>query len=584
MTLIAHLFQSAAENVVPLVVLLGLLIFVHELGHFLVAKYFKVRVEVFSLGFGPKLLKFKRGDTTYALSAIPLGGYVKMFGDDPTATIDSDQQKYSFTHKPVSQRIAVVLAGPIMNFLFAIVIFAVIAVLGEQAYSPKVGDVDAKTAAYEQGFRSGDDIVSIGGESVTTWDDVKNKIEANGDRTVAVLVKHADKTEATLQVTPKLEDNKNPISWERTIGDVAGLSPNSKSSFIGIADLSSPAAKAGLKAGDHVKKVNGVEVTKWRELESAFAAAAPASTFTVEVERGLLDEKTADKPQTVTATLDGIKGATGDSAPKAYGIEYPELYLAATGEGAPAARAGLQAGDRIVSIDGVGVGSFDQIAKIIRSYGDKIPKDTTANEGFLSGLLGKNEKAAPPLNVVFSREGVQKTASLVPLVKKRMDPTTGNEDRRYEIGISPLIVDAMPSMITLDYKNPLGVVGRGVEQTMKWSGLTALSFLRLFQGQVSPKNVGGFFSIGAMAKKSWQIGAPQFLHVMAIISINLFVLNLLPVPVLDGGHLVFYTIEAIKGAPLSMRKMEIAQQVGLVLLLGLMVFALFNDATRMFFN
>jgi regulator of sigma E protease len=106
----------------------------------------------------------------------------------------------------------------------------------------------------------------------------------------------------------------------------------------------------------------------------------------------------------------------------------------------------------------------------------------------------------------------------------------------------------------------------------------------LFQGEVSPKNVGGFFSIGAMAKKSWQIGAPQFLHVMAIISINLFVLNLLPVPVLDGGHLVFYTIEAIKGAPLSMRKMEIAQQVGLVLLLGLMVFALFNDATRMFFN
>jgi regulator of sigma E protease len=168
-------------------------------------------------------------------------------------------------------------------------------------------------------------------------------------------------------------------------------------------------------------------------------------------------------------------------------------------------------------------------------------------------------------------------------VKKRMD-TNGNEERRYEIGISPLIVDAMPDTVTLDFKNPISVVGRGIDQTVKWTSLTVLSFVRLFQGEVSPKNVGGFFSIGAMAKKSWQIGAPQFLHVMAIISINLFVLNLLPVPVLDGGHLVFYTIEAIKGAPLSMRKMEIAQQVGLVLLLGLMVFALFNDATRMFFN
>src|SRR6478609_3936100 len=116
MQMISSWFQNGVETVVPLIVLLGLLIFVHEMGHFLVAKYFKVRVEVFSLGFGPKLFKFKRGDTTYALSAIPLGGYVKMFGDDPTAQIDHADQKYSFTHKPVSQRFAIVLAGPIVNF------------------------------------------------------------------------------------------------------------------------------------------------------------------------------------------------------------------------------------------------------------------------------------------------------------------------------------------------------------------------------------------------------------------------------------------------------------------------------------
>src|SRR6476469_901160 len=122
MQMISSWFQNGVETVVPLIVLLGLLIFVHELGHFLVAKYFKVRVEVFSLGFGPKIFKFKRGETVYAISAIPLGGYVKMFGDDPTATIDDEQKQHSFLHKPVGQRIAVVLAGPIMNFLFAVLI------------------------------------------------------------------------------------------------------------------------------------------------------------------------------------------------------------------------------------------------------------------------------------------------------------------------------------------------------------------------------------------------------------------------------------------------------------------------------
>ncbi len=580
--MISGLLQSAVESIVPLVVLLGLLIFVHEMGHFLVAKYFKVRVEVFSLGFGPKLFKFKRGDTTYALSAIPLGGYVKMFGDDPTAQIETSEQRYSFTHKPVSQRFAIVLAGPIVNFLFAIVLFAVIATMGEQALAPKVGDVDPKTAAYAQGFRPGDEVLSVAGEPVTTWEEMNSKFQASGDRTVAVDVKHgADK--ATLQITPKLTANKNPLSWDRSIGEVEGLSASSKSTFVGVMDPASVAGKAGLKSGDHVKKVNGQEVTMWRDLlASVDASVAAGKPLAFEVERGLLDEKTAEKPETAAATLDvaAAKGKTGEAALKALGIEYPQLYLAAASKDAPAAKAGLRAGDRIVSIDGVKVESFEQIATIIRGYGDKLPKEAQSSGGLFSS---KPEIASAPLNVVFSRDGVEKTAALVPLVKKRMD-VNGNEERRYEIGISPLIVDAMPATVTLDFKNPISVVGRGIEQTVKWTSMTILSFVRLFQGEVSPKNVGGFFSIGAMAKKSWQIGAPQFLHVMAIISINLFVLNLLPVPVLDGGHLVFYTIEAIKGAPLSMRKMEIAQQVGLVLLLGLMVFALFNDATRMFFN
>jgi len=190
-----------------MIVLLGLLIFVHELGHFLVAKYFKVRVEVFSLGFGPKLFKFKRGDTVYAISAIPLGGYVKMFGDDPTAEIPADQKRFSFTSKPVGQRIAVVLAGPIMNLFFAIVLFSGVASLGEQALAPKIGDVEPQSDAFQAGFRSGDSVISVGGEKIRTWDEFQHVVEANADHTLSIAIQHADVAAQetppeTLQVMP----------------------------------------------------------------------------------------------------------------------------------------------------------------------------------------------------------------------------------------------------------------------------------------------------------------------------------------------------------------------------------------------
>ena len=141
LTSLVGLVQNLISFVVPMVILLGLLIFVHELGHFLVAKYFKVRVEVFSLGFGPKILKYKRGDTVYAISAIPLGGYVKMFGDDPTASIEAEQKAVSYSHKPVGQRIAIVLAGPLMNLFFAVAVFAGVAAIGEPILASKLGDI-----------------------------------------------------------------------------------------------------------------------------------------------------------------------------------------------------------------------------------------------------------------------------------------------------------------------------------------------------------------------------------------------------------------------------------------------------------
>lgn len=566
MTFIFSHIQSVVDAFIPTIVLLGLLIFVHELGHFLVAKYFKVRVEVFSLGFGPKLFQFKRGDTVYALSLIPFGGYVKMYGDDPSAVIEEAQKAVSFTHKPVSQRIAVVLAGPIMNFLFAILVFSIVALIGEQAIAPLVGDIANETPAAQQGFRSGDMVKLADGKAVRTWDEFNKIVQKNPNRSFEVVVaREGSAQEEKLTIEPKLTANKTPLSWDRQVGELDGLTASARSSLIGIRDPKSPAAQAGLKTADYVKSVNGVSVTRWRELVAA--AATSTEKLDIEVERGILKEETADKPDVVKVSIALPPGAAKDGATvlAAAGIEYPELFLAGVGKESPAEKAGLKEGDRLVAIDGQAMTSFTQLATVVRSYGEKQVEGKTGD----------------PLKIKIERDGKEQEVALAPQMNKRMNQQ-GREEARYEIGIQSLALDALPSTVTLTWSNPAEAVGRGFSQTIHWTSMTVLSFVRLFQNEVSPKNIGGFFSIGAMAKKSWQIGPAQFLIVMGIISINLFILNLLPVPVLDGGHLVFYSIEAIKGAPLSMRKMEIAQQVGLVLLLVLMVFALFNDFTRYF--
>lgn len=559
--------HSLISNVVPMIVLLGLLIFVHELGHFLVAKFFKVRVETFSLGFGPKLFKFKRGDTVYAISAIPLGGYVKMFGDEPNTEITADQKAFSFNHKPVGQRIAVVLAGPLMNLFFAIVLFGAVAGIGETTLAPKVGDINPSSPAHTMGFRSGDSILSIGSQPVKTWDDVQKTVEANADVNLQFAVERADNgAKETVTATPKLMGNKNVMSWDRFVGEIEGLSNSSRSPIVGIENPDSIAAKSGLKTGDVVQSINGTKITKWRELKSAIEKSG-IEKLEFEVERGLLDDKGAASSAKVSLEVPAAqRGKSADEILSAAGVEFPELFLAGIEKGSPAEVAGLKKGDRILSIDGKTVANFEQVSTTIKSYG-------RAHRG--------QDTQLQPLAIVVSREGKNVELKVAPNLKERMSPQ-GREERKFEIGIRPMIAEAPPATIEVNYANPIAALQRGVSQTVKWTSLTILSFVRLFQAEVSPKNIGGFLSIGQMAKRSWQVGISQFLNVMAIISINLFILNLLPVPVLDGGHLVFYSIEALRGAPLSMRKMEIAQQVGLFLLLALMVFALFNDVTRLF--
>ena len=214
---------SGISYVGPFIILMGTLIFIHEMGHFLVAKYFGVRVEVFSLGFGKSLYQFTRGDTTYKLSMIPLGGYVKMFGDDPTAELVSEEQQYSFLHKPVWQRIAIVLAGPLMNFFIAIPIFGLILALGYKAPANIVGDIRPNTPAYAAGFRSGDTITKINNENTESWIDVEKTISTNFDKNLSFTVKSSTGEDKKFNIDIPKQDNKQLFGTSKYVGKIDGL-------------------------------------------------------------------------------------------------------------------------------------------------------------------------------------------------------------------------------------------------------------------------------------------------------------------------------------------------------------------------
>ena len=268
MEIIGNFLQQGIEYAIPFIILLGILIFVHELGHFLVAKFYGVRVEVFSLGFGKKIFQFRHGDTVYCISLIPLGGYVKMFGDDPSAEVEPELQKYAFLKKPVMQRIAIVLAGPLMNFFFAILVFAGVAFLGEKALAPIFGDIATNSEAYEAGFRSGEKIVSINGVSVEKWDDFKSVVETSAEKQIVVEVEDSQGKARQVKAIPQWGENTNVLSSDDQVGIIEGASFASRSPHIGIADPTSPAAVAGLQTGDMILEFNGTSVSYWRELEN----------------------------------------------------------------------------------------------------------------------------------------------------------------------------------------------------------------------------------------------------------------------------------------------------------------------------
>jgi regulator of sigma E protease len=540
--------------VVYFVVLVGVLIFVHELGHFAWAKFFGVRVLRFSLGFGPKIAGVKRGETEYVIAAFPLGGYVRMLGESPADVVAPEDRGRSFPEQPLWKRIVIVFAGPLMNLVFPVVLYFVV-FLGDREMTPPVVGTVLPDRPADGRLQPGDRILSIDGRDVSTWYELGRLIEPNAGRPLEFVVDREGRR-TTVRITPALTEEQRPLDLTQSVGRV-GIMPNHPLAVIGIVSPSQPAAVAGLRTFDRVIAAAGRPIERWIDLERVLdrnrGSMLPLTYLRpvrlVDALHALSDLQLYE-PHVAILTPEGGPGSGAERT----GIESSDLFVARVAAGSPEHRAGLRPGDRLVALDG----------RPIRLW-------ATFLEDLRAGGGAEHE--------LTWRRGDQLITRRLRLAHERVVDEYGQAYDRYSVGIqhwAPTTVDPpVPNPAPLTY-----AAREALRATWEMIELTATSIVRLLQGRLSVRTIGGPLMIFEVAGSAAREGTLNYLSLMAFISINLGLLNLLPIPLLDGGHLLFLTIEGVSRRPVSRRVREIASLAGLLMLLLVMVLAFTNDIER----
>lgn len=441
------------------IIALVILIAVHEYGHFWMARKLGVKVLRFSLGFGKIIRRYQKSpaDTEFTLSALPLGGYVKMV-DEREGEVAPEDLPVSFNRQPVSHRAAIVLAGPVFNFLLAILVYWLAFMWGETGTRPVVGELKAGTLAQQAGFREGEEIVAVGTETTPTW-------------ALAIgRIMELALDEEPIPVTVMAEDGGQ------------------------------------------------------RELSLTIAA------------------EDLEKPEQLFKAL-GLRPWEPDLDPVVERVE----------PGSAAEKAGLMAGDLILSGDDTEIRHWKQWVDFVRA------------------------RPGQPIRTVVERDGGRIELTITPLAEN------STEGRIGKIGAAVRVPESLIESMTVTYqRGPWPALTAAFRKTGEISMATLKMAGRMLVGKAGVENLSGPISIAQYAGKSASYGFSAFMQFLALVSISLGVLNLLPIPVLDGGHLLFYLVEALKGSPLSDQTQMAFQQVGMFVLLCLMALGFYLDIGRVF--
>jgi regulator of sigma E protease len=539
---------SFTSSVLPLIVMLGVLVFVHELGHFIIAKWSGVKVLKFSLGFGPKIFGWTRGETEYVVSWIPLGGYVKMLGENPGEEIPPEDQGRTLTAKPLGQKVGIVFAGPAMNLVLPVLLFFCLALSGFPDVTALVGRVEPDSIAAQAGIAPGDRVLSINGSPARWWEEVAEAVNGHMGRP---LVLEIDGAQGTREVTvvPRREEITTLLGDREEIGDI-GISPAFKPAVAAVSGPGSPAGKAGVRTGDRIVSLGGRSVIRRREIAPALRAAPEAVDLTV-----LREGREVRLRMEVPAAVKGAEGLGEEALLDRAGFENPELFIRSVERHSPASEGGIEENDRLIAVGDVPIDSW---------------------ETFTRAVLGSEGK---PLSVRVRRNGEERALTVQPMLRVNRDPLA-EESRTHYIGVGSLGGYAPGVLATRTERNPSKAFLLAIEESWRMTDLVLRGIWKLATGQVRMDNIGGPIQIGVVAAQAAEEGLTTFVRMMAFISINLGILNLLPIPILDGGHLLFFFIEAAKRGPISVRKKELAQQVGLAMLVLLIGVAFYNDIAR----
>jgi len=534
------------------VALLAGLIFVHELGHFVVAKLLHVKVLRFSIGFGARLAGFTWGETEYRLSVLPLGGYVKMAGEDPTQPVAPEDAGRTFLEQPPWKRLAIAFAGPAANLVFPFVVYLALGLAqnGTPVPGPVIGTVAPGSPAAVAGLRAGDRIEAVEGPGqaprpVRYFSDLRELVAPRPGVPLAFSVRRGGQL-LELQITPAREEDVNPVET-RPIG-VIGVTPIFASALVAPA----PGVASPLQPLDLVTRVDGREVHHAGELEAAVAAAGCAPVR-LEVRRGIGKARTP-------VELDRVPTCSAAGQPAILPAD-PSVsaYVSRVDDGSPAQAAGLVRGVRLVSVNGKPIGAARDLNAVAREFEPGRPVAIGLADGRTVSLVPVEEKF---------KDEVTREARSRPVIGFHLEDRAGIDARA-------LLAEEVP------LQRGLGEQARlAAQQLTEVVRLTVIGIYKIATLQLSFKNVGGTLMLFQIASEAAEAGLKVFLFQMALISVNLGLMNLLPIPVLDGGHIVTALIEGATRRRLSLRAREAANWVGLALLLTLMVLALANDVIR----
>ena len=542
--------------------LIGVLITVHELGHFVMARLFGVRVNKLAIGFGRPLLRTTRGGTEYAIGMIPLGGYVRLSGEDPDAPIDADDEPYAFSLRPAWQRLAIIFGGPLANVAFAAFVFMQLAYASAGATSATIGTVFAGQPAADADLRPGDRVISVDDVGVHAWDDFNEHVLQSPGRELRITIERATaKGEAartlTKVVTPRVHMRTDPFGGRERVG-LIGVAPYFKLPQIGVVGEDSAAYKAGLRTFDVVTAIHGRPVTTASELDPLVhprGSGMLVITYLRPVDAALGFVSLALLSPRSAQVVPGNVAPPGKPPRYDAGVRAADSFVHAVEPGTPAAAVGLGRGDMVTQLDGQPVTSWELLTQSL----DEHPADehTIAWHGI---------------------DGIDRHASFRLDRRQRLDEYKA-ESTYYVFGADGARAIAPVPTLPRE-RNVFTAAGAGVARAASVTG-TLMRVLGLtLIGRLPSTSIGGPILVYEVAGVAAQHGFDHFLAVAALISLNLGLLNLLPVPLLDGGQASIVFIEAVRRRPVSHRARERATFIGLVLLGALMLLALRNDLAR----